>query len=63
MNNIERLETELKEKEELQIEGELKTIKLLADLDIEERIQLDKLLKIETTLERLKIPKKKINTF
>lgn len=63
MNNIERLETELKEKEELQIEGELKTIKLLADLNIEERIQLDKLLKIETTLERLKIPKKKINTF
>ena len=63
MNNIERLETELKEKEELQIEGELKTIKLLADLNIEERIQLDKLLKIETTLERLKIPKKIINTF
>ena len=26
MNNIERLETELKEKEELQIEGESKTI-------------------------------------
>lgn len=61
INNRDRLETEVKEKEELQMQGESEATKLLADLNIEDGIQVDELLEIETNLQRLKIPKKQYN--
>ena len=45
INNIEKLKTGNKQIEELQIEGESEATRLLADLYIEEDIEIDKLLK------------------
>ena len=59
INNRDRLETEVKEKEELQMQGESEATKLLADLNIG-KILVDELLEIETRPERLKIPRQTI---
>ena len=59
INNRDRLETEVKEKEELQMQGESEATKLLADLNIG-KILVDELLEIETRPERLEIPRQTV---
>ena len=58
INNRDRLETEVKEKEELQMQGESEATKLL-DLNIG-KILVDELLEMETRPERLEIPRQTI---
>ena len=59
INNRDRLETEVKEKEELQMQRESEATKLLADLNIG-KILVDELLEIETRPERLEIPRQTV---
>ena len=59
INNRDRLETEVKEKEERQMQGESEATKLLADLNIG-KILVDELLEIETRPERLEIPRQTV---
>ena len=63
MNEIERLETEVKEMRELKIEMiEDKSFKLLGDLNMEKGIEIEEMKEIEIKLEKLKIPKTIVNT-
>ena len=58
INDIVRLETEIKEIERLKIEAiELKSSKLLSDLNMEKGIEIEEIREIEIKLEKLKIPK------
>ena len=58
MNEIERLETEIKEKEELKIEAiEPKSSTLLSNLNMEKGIEIEGIKEIEIKLKKLKIPK------
>ena len=61
INYIERLETEIKETEELVIEGGSKSIDLLFDLNLEKGFEIDEIMEIEIIIEKLKIPKTTIN--
>ena len=59
ISKVEKLETEIKEVKTLKIEAiELKSFKLLGDLNMEKRFEIEKINEIEIKLERLKIPKK-----
>ena len=60
-NETERLETEIKEMEELKIEGESKATKLLTDSNFEKGLKIDEIITIEIRLEKLKIPETTIN--
>ena len=60
-NETERLETEIKEMEELKIEGESKATKLLTDSNFEKGLKIDEIITIEIRLENLKIPETTIN--
>ena len=63
INEIEKLETEIKEMKRLRIEAmELKSSKLLGDFNMEKRIEIEEIMKIEMKLEKLKIPTTMINT-
>ena len=58
INEIERLETEIKEIEELKIEAvEPKCSKLLSNLNMEKGIEIEGIKEIEIRLKKLKIPK------
>ena len=58
INDIVRLQTEIKEIERLKIEAiELKSSKLLSDLNMEKGIEIEEIREIEIKLEKLKIPK------
>ena len=58
VNTIERLETDLIEMEELEIQREFK---LLVDLKFERGLEIDEIMETEIRLEKLKIPKTTIN--
>ena len=60
-NCIERLETEIKETEELVIKGGSKSIDLLSDLNLEKGIEIDEIMEIEIRLKKLKILNTTIN--
>ena len=59
INEIDSLETEIKDVKELKIEGESKATKLLADLNFDKGVQVDEIIEIEIRLEKLKISEKK----
>ena len=61
INGIDKLEKGIKQVEELNIEGESKTTKLLMDLYSEKGCVIDEMIVIEIKLEKLKIPKTTIN--
>ena len=61
INEIDSLETEIKDVKELKIEGESKATKLLADLNFDKGVHVDEIIEIEIRLEKLKISEKKIN--
>ena len=62
MNEIGRLETEIKEMEGLKIEAiEDKSFKLLGDLNMENGIEIERMKEIKIKLEKLKIPKTIVN--
>ena len=63
INDIEKLETEIKEMEELKIKKlEDKSSKLLGDLNMEKGFEIDRIKKIEIKLKKLKIPKTIVDT-
>ena len=58
IDELEKLETELEEMKQLKIEMiEDKSSKLLGDLNMEKRIEIEEIKEIEIKLEKLKIPK------
>ena len=61
MRQIDRLETKIKEMEELKTEGESKATKLLADLNFEKGLTIDEIIVIDIKLGKLKIPETTIN--
>ena len=63
INEIERLETEIKEMKELKIEMiEHKSSRLLEDLNMEKGIEIQEIKEIEIKLGKLKIPKTIVST-
>ena len=63
INEIEGLETEIKEMKELKIQViKLKSSKLLGDLNVEKGIEIEEIKDIGMKLEKLKIPTTMINT-
>ena len=63
INEMEKLETEIKEMKRLKIKAtELKSSKLLSDLNIEKGLEIEEIKEIEIGLEKLKIPKTTVNT-
>ena len=63
INEIDRLETEIKEMKELKIEMiEHKSSRLLEDLNMEKGIEIQEIKEIEIKLGKLKIPKTIVST-
>ena len=62
-NNIKRLKTEIKEIEEIQIEAiKYNSLELLDDLNKKRKLIIEEIIKLEAKLEKLKIPKRVIDT-